>query len=168
MSLWARVWAALRPPPPKDVDALARMLVVEAGDIWREVRDGDKDELGEWRAIAHVARNRSRRWRVPLWDVVNNAARRRNGKRRPVWNADRVGWAMKMSEAHRSAAFDFALTFALRVLMGGEPNPIGPRRAFLHPDAMPDGEDLPSWIISRREGGAATYEPVEVGRVLAA
>jgi len=153
-------------PDASDLDAAARMIVVELGG------GGSPEELS---GMVWAALNRATAWGASLADVIYSRVpnRARWGGVPSTYNAalDRVDPS--------SAAYRRAAAVARGVLSGQVASPIGPRRAFVHPlnrafdspsQARPIGVSvrgrvryLPTWSVSRADGGAASHEPIDVG-----
>lgn len=162
-----RDWASSVQGGPGAADAIARAIVVELGS---------KGTRQERAGIAYVAINRAKRWGAKVPDVIYSRV-----EGRPVWGSRPSKYNPLLDRVDTGSRwYKRALDVAQAALAGTEPNPIGRRRAFVHPTfpsyRSPGGTRvatdvpglgrrwLPSWSVSKKEpGGRATYEPVNVG-----
>jgi hypothetical protein len=108
-----------RDEPGRDLDALADMLITETGF------NRDKNEMAQ---IVWVAANRSRKYRKPIYNIVDP------GGRFPAWNAGPV-YRQRFEAAQANSRWDAARAFAKSVLSGAYRN-LG-HSAFVHPGGMP-------------------------------
>lgn len=164
---WPRVRAWLSSSGPGAADAIARAIVVELRG---------KGTRAEHAGIAYVAINRAQAWGAPVVDVIYSRV-----PGRAVWGSRPERYNPLLEQVDpQSKAYKAAFEVAQAALAGREPNPIGGRRAFVHPSHRgyrePGGSRvgtdvpglgrrwLPSWAVSRNEpGGQASYEPMDVG-----
>lgn len=158
---------------PSDAEYLARILMIEAASGARN----------EWAAIAWVAVNRARRAQSSVRAVVASNAWFGSGA--SAESAIRRVQAPSGSRPDgrtappQYAQYPSALSFATALLEGRVPNPIGPRRHFVHPQSLPictpdtavpagrvcvDGRLFPRWSVSTSRGGSAEHEPIQIGR----
>ena len=141
----------------REIQDLARIVVSETGGR------GTPDERA---AIAHVAVNRARKWGASIHDVGYGRVRPPKYPRaRSVWNKG-TQWHQKLNTAPQHPAYPAMYQLASGVLTGRVPSPIGTAKTlFVHTDTQRRlGREIPSWIISRAQGGTAPTEPVRVGR----
>jgi len=142
-----RASAATMPSPftserEKNLDALADMLITETSF---------KKSKPEMAAIVHVAMNRARRQKKPIWFVVQPGS-----GPRPVWNTNSV-YRQRFENARNNSRWRDARAFAATVLAGSYTN-YG-QGTFIHPGAsrfnMPcnpaikavrDGRWAPSYV----------------------
>jgi len=144
----------------EDEDWLARLLTVEAGggSMLKRVKAKEPAALAELGGIAWVAMNRSKHHKQSIKWV---ATTRERGK---LWNAG-PAWLDSLNSAPSRPAYKTYRTFARRVIWRMVPNLIGPRMLFVHTDTQRRlGRQVPRWIVSRKEGGAAPNEPIRLGR----
>jgi hypothetical protein len=159
-----------------DVEWLARLITLEAGDI------GPSDE---WAGIMAVARNRAARAHTDVRSVVTTTAWPGGGARgrafvEAIQQPGGIGY--RSASGHRAPPdhprWRDALAFADELVQSGR-NPVGPREHFFHPGGMPrcdegcgsnkrcvDGRCWPTWGIPRADGGTAEYPPIRVGRAI--
>lgn len=145
----------------EDIEYLARVLIMETGLI------RDRTEMA---GIAWVAVNRALMgWgrsypkNSPIKTVVSGTHWPGGGPRGNSF-VEAIQMDSPGKTAYHSAPVGHkniqkARDFAKNILTGKIPNPIGPRRSFLHPGGM-GGRPLPSWIISKKNGGTAANEPL--------
>jgi hypothetical protein len=160
---------------PADVEWLARMIVMEAGDI---------DPGEEWAGIMNVALNRAARQGIPVREVVATTRWPGGGPdgRLFVHTIQQPGGTGYEDRKGRPAPPDHrrwreALAVAQAVVRGEVPNPIGPRTHFFHPGGMPrcsgegeridgkyciDGRVWPRWSVPEH----SEYTPIRVGRAV--
>jgi hypothetical protein len=175
-----------------DINWLARVLIMEAGDI------GPGDE---WAAIANVAMNRAKKRGLPIKEVVANTSWPGGGPRGRLFvkaiqsnetsgkltstykTKDGKKKTIKKSPPMASRRWSAAYQFAYKTLMGDISNPIGNRTHFVHPGGMPKtkqpdgtknksgsriafkGRWLPPWVLPETVGGTAD-NPKKVGRAV--
>lgn len=151
---------------PGAADSIARAIVVELGS---------KGTRAEKAGIAYVAINRARGWGASLPAVIRSEV-----PGRPVWGSRPALYNPLLDRVDpEGSAYRSALAVAEAALAGVEPNPIGRRRAFVHPGfpsyATAGGTRvpanvpglgvryLPTWAVSKAEGGKASNEPIDIG-----
>lgn len=172
-------------PTAADVDALARLILVESA----ESGIGRPEGAG----VAHVGLNRVRSGRYPS---VEAAVTKRGGK--DWFGRGRDPGYCYFTGAHlcpgrarggrlvwESRRWLDAVRQASRILQGDEDNPIGPRMLFVHPGGMPACPApgavakgricrdthaglrwMPAWAIPPTQGGLARTEPLLVGEAV--
>ena len=164
---------AISQGPFDDREMLARVIILEAGDV---------GPGAEWAAIAHVALNRAKGGDIA--SVVANTSWPGGGSRgrrfvRRIKGEEALSNGRHISEHPRYAA---AISMAENILSGRVINPIGSRKSFVHPQGMPktgesdgtrvskrriavNGRKLPTWITPIEHGGTAR-EIKKVGRAI--
>tara|TARA_Y100001958_G_C21230049_1_gene555711 strand:+ start:1406 stop:2380 length:975 start_codon:yes stop_codon:yes gene_type:complete len=110
----------------KDIDAISRCIFVETGF---------RSDYREIAGIIWVVINRSRKWNMPLWKVVDpktGGGKNWYGKLSPN---NKIRW----DEAHkRHPNFNYIKSFVRNLLDGVSfENEIGNKAHFLHPGGMP-------------------------------
>jgi len=153
----------------READPIARMLVVELGSR------GTEAELA---GMVQVTRNRQRAWGNPTAEeVVYSRVIGRSEFGSGCGRNQACQYNQRLDNAHTSSAYPRALSVAQRVLEGELVGPLGAGyRVFVHPNHPgfaspggsrvldpPTGRYLPAWAVSRRHGGLANAEPVDVG-----
>lgn len=160
----------------EDREYLARVLIMEAGDI----ASGP-----EWAGIAWVAVNRATRRKVSIRDVVAATSWIGGGDDAKDYLEALVSGPGYVTAGDRRSPLDHsrfseAYDFAGNVLTGQVKNPIGKRENFVHPRGLEkcawsgpqgkyyclDGLRYPIWAISTSMGGKAPYEPLKIGRAV--
>ena len=140
----------------EEADALARLLMTETG------MRADRREIA---AIGQVVLNRALEYNAAVADVAyNRISPPKYLRARQKWNAG-AGWDDMMARnGPNKPTYAAALALADSLLRGQEPNEIGSRTQFVHPGTQTRlGRTLPSWIVSKSQGGAARYEPIDIG-----
>ena len=150
-----RARSPLRPGTNQNQAAewIARVLLAETG-----LRASPAELAG----IASVAVNRANKWNTTIQDVVLGRVRGHS-----VWN-NSAQFHAAVASAPRRANWRQAYAFAQKVVSGAVRSPIGPERImFVHPKTQRAlGRQMPSWAISRSQGGTARTEPLMVGNAL--
>tara|TARA_Y100000114_G_scaffold14058_3_gene11396 strand:- start:1624 stop:2622 length:999 start_codon:yes stop_codon:yes gene_type:complete len=116
----------------KDVDAISRCVFVETG-----FRSNYREIAG----IIWVVINRSKRWDMPLWKVVDPKTGGGKNWYGKLSSSNKIRW----KEAHkRHPNFDYIKGFVRKILDGVSfKNEIGNKAHFLHPGGMPRCTESP-------------------------
>lgn len=125
---------------PSEIEALARVLVVEAPHA------PDQD-IDEWYGIGWVARNRAHKYDTTIHNIVYNLPPA------PLWNGG-PEWYNFMKKAHRHKQFDNAKIHAGIIMSGVARNPIGNRMNFYHLSGMANKKP-PNWAHNALQEGSA-------------
>jgi hypothetical protein len=139
----------------RDLDALADMLITETGF------NRDRSEMAQ---IVFVAVNRARKYRKPIYSIVDPSGRA------PAWNAG-APYRQRFEAAQSNSRWGAARAFAQDVLSGAYRN-MG-HSAFVHPGGMPTPpcsstrvatntgyygiRCLPQWAVGGKVVGGAMF-----------